>query len=218
MRLAFEVARRDDPDFYLLLNDDTHLEPGALATLLATHRAVARPGRPCVVVGSTADPATGAHSYGGWRRGGRLSPSRISLVPPGDGPIPCDTMNGNCVLVPRDAAARVGNLDAAFTHRMGDLDYGFRARAAGCALVVAPGFPATCRANPGTGLWVEPTIGARELWRRLMGPKGLPPREWRTFTSRHAGPLWPLHFAWPYLKHGAQALRRALRPAVGGAR
>jgi GT2 family glycosyltransferase len=36
MRRAFEVAMRDDPDFYLFLNDDTRVAAGALARMLAT--------------------------------------------------------------------------------------------------------------------------------------------------------------------------------------
>lgn len=210
MRRAFEVAAQDDPDFFLLLNDDTHLLPGALARLLATHRALTAEGEgACVVVGATVDPETGLQSYGGWRQGPRLNPARLTLVPPAEAPQRCDTMNGNCVLVPRAVAARVGNLDAAFTHRMGDLDYGFRATRAGCRLWIAPGYAGECLANSGRGLWVEAALGARERWRRLLGPKGLPPAEWLVYTSRHCGPLWPAHFAWPYLKNGWQSLARA---------
>jgi len=77
---------------------------------------------------------------------------------------------------------------------------------------VAPGFAGECVGNSGQGLWVEASLGALELWGRLLGPKGLPPREWALFTSRHYGPFWPVYFGWPYLKHGWQALRDALRP------
>ena len=209
MRRAFEVARREDPDFYLLLNDDTKLLPGALARLLSTHRDLSRGGaQRCIIVGSTLDPVTRTQSYGGWVRGGRLNPARIRTVEPGPLPKRCDTMNGNCVLVPRDVVACVGNLDATFTHRMGDLDYGFRAGRAGCSLWVAPGYTGECVANSGKGLWVETSLGTQEQWRRLLGPKGLPPAEWLVFTSRHFGPFWPLHFVWPYLKLWWNALRR----------
>lgn len=212
MRRALEVARADDPDFYLLLNDDTHLRPGALRTLLATHAERARTeGRAGVVVGSTVDPGTGRHSYGGWRRGGRLVPIRMTLLAPGEEPLPCDTMHGNCVLVPREVVRSIGGLDAAYTHSMGDLDYGFRVVRAGFGLWLAPGYLAECRANSGEGLFSEAALAPRERWRRLLGPKGLPPGEWLTFTSRHAGPLWPLSFCWPYLKVWLGALRRRPR-------
>lgn len=217
MRRAFEAARADDPDFYLLLNDDTRLRPGALRTLLETHDARTRAeGRACLVVGSTLDPATGRHSYGGWRRGGRLVPLRMTLVAPEDAPRRCDTMHGNCVLVPREVVERIGGLDAAYTHAMGDLDYGFRAVRAGFGLWLAPGYLAECQANSGQGLFSEDALAPRERWRRLLGPKGLPPGEWLTFTSRHGGPLWPLSFGWPYLKIWLGALRRPPRARGAG--
>jgi len=210
MRRAFEVAHAEDPDFYLLLNDDTDLLPGALRTLLEVHDERRRAeGRECLVVGSTVDPLTGRHSYGGWRRGGRLNPVKLTRIPPGPEPRPCHTVHGNCVLVPREVVRSIGILDAAFTHAMGDLDYGFRAAQAGFGLWIAPGYLAECVENSGQGLFVDASLGPREQWRRLLGPKGLPPSEWLTFTSRHAGPLWPVNFCWPYLKIWLGALRRA---------
>lgn len=210
-RLALDDAREDDPDFYLLLNDDTHLLPGALGSLVAVHDALAAAsGDPCAVVGSTRDPVTGARSYGGWARGSRLLPGRLRPVPPGDAPRRCDTMNGNCVLLPRAVVARVGNLDPAFTHSMGDLDYGFRASAAGCALWVAPGYAGTCAENAGHARWADGALGARERLRQVLGPKGLPFREWLLFSSRHYGPLWPAFFLSPYAKNALRALRDAL--------
>jgi GT2 family glycosyltransferase len=214
MRKAFDVAMGEDPDFYLLLNDDTRLVAGALDAMLAVHAQRQGAGETaCIVVGTTVDPATGAPSYGGWLRGPWFNPVRLQMVQPGTGARPCHTMNCNCVLVPREVARRVGNLDPVFTHRMGDLDYGLRALEAGCTLWVAPGFVGECAANTGKGLWVEPALGARQLWRRLLGPKGLPPGAWLTFTSRHSGPFWPAYFAWPYLKYAWRTLRGLARPA-----
>lgn len=212
MRLAFATAMEGDPDFYLLLNDDTRLAPDALARLLATHAQKGGPGRPpCLVVGSTVDPGTGLQSYGGWTKGPWWNPAAFRLVAPGPEPLPCHTLNCNIALVPRDVAERAGNLDPAFTHSMGDIDYGLRALRAGCALWVAPGFLGECAANTGKGLWSEGALGPRELWKRLLGPKGLPPSEWGTFTSRHYGPFWPVHFAWPYAKAAGRALGLARR-------
>jgi len=211
MRLAFSVAMQEDPDFYLLVNDDTRLLPDALDRLLAAHAERTRTGaRPCIVVGSTVDPGSGRQSYGGMLKGPRFNPGAFRMVEPGAEPLPCHTMNGNCALVPRDVARRVGNLDVAFTHSMGDIDYGLRALRAGCALWVAPGYLGECAANTGRGLWSERDLRPLDLWRRLLGPKGLPPSEWVIFTFRHYGPFWPLHFAWPYAKAGWKALSRWL--------
>jgi len=209
MRLALEVARREDPEYYLLLNDDTTLLPGALERLLATHRALVAGGHvACMVIGSTRDPTTGSHSYGGWLRGPWYHPARFVRVPPGAEVRRCDTVNGNCVLIPRDALERICGLDPAFTHAMGDTDLGLRAGRAGCSLWVAPGWLGECVENVGKGMWQDAGLDGGERWRLLLGPKGLPPREWLTFTSRHSGPFWPVHFAWPYLKIGWARLRR----------
>jgi len=40
----------------------------------------------------------------------------------------CDTINGNCVLVPAQIANELGALESAYAHGMGDIDYGLRAK------------------------------------------------------------------------------------------
>jgi GT2 family glycosyltransferase len=201
MRLAFGEALKGDHDFYLWLNDDTLLDSGALAALLRTHEAVrAAAGAEVIVTGTTRSPDDGRPTYGGVERRSRLRRTRFSLVVPGDIPVECETMNGNCVLVPRQVAERVGNLDGAFVHGMGDFDYGLRARAAGFSVWVMPGFVGFCGKNPLLGTFYDGSLPVRERWRRMHSPKGLPPGEWKVFCRRHAGPFWPIFFLWPYVR------------------
>lgn len=197
MRAAWAHARHDDVDAYLWLNDDTTLDPDALDRMLAVHADAPR----AIVVGSVRDPATGAVTYSGVDRPDPRRPLAFRRVEPGDVPRAVETMNGNCVLVPRAVVDRIGLLDAVFTHGMGDFDYGLRARAAGFEVLLAPGTVGTCAANAPSG---DRTVG-QEL-DHLRGPKGLPPREWRVFAQRWAGPLWPLYFASPYVR---RLVRRA---------
>jgi GT2 family glycosyltransferase len=132
MRVAFAHAHADDPDHYLWLNDDVELDPDAIARLYAAHGELTdrRPAA-AIVVGNTRDPQTGQHTYGGLVRPDRLRRMRYSLVEPTAELQQVETMNGNCVLIPRAVAARTGNLAAAYTHGMGDYDYGHRATRAG---------------------------------------------------------------------------------------
>jgi GT2 family glycosyltransferase len=109
-------------------------------------------------------------------------------------------MNGNCVLIPRAIAKEVGNLDAAFRHGMGDLDYGLRSRKAGFAIYIAAGYAGTCAVNPAQGTWRDRTVSFTARWRNLVSAKVLPPKEWMLYTRRHCGPLWPLHAISPYVK------------------
>jgi GT2 family glycosyltransferase len=199
MRRAFDVALEQGHDGYVLLNDDTHLESDAIGRLVRLADSLTDQG-PVVVVGSTRDPQTGELSYGGWRRTSRWLRNKVERVPPGAEPRPCDTFNANCVLIGGGVAAELGSLDAGFTHGMGDFDYGFRAADAGFALWVAPGFVGTCAANPGIGLWVDKRLPLQRRWRLLLGPKGLPPREWWRYCRRHAGLGWPFLWLKPYLQ------------------
>lgn len=201
MRRAFAAALEQDFDFYLWLNDDTALDPDAVARLLAAQERVAGDGTaPAIVVGSTRDPRTGAITYGGVARASRFHPFKYRLLSPGEPPQPCHTMNGNCVLIPREAAARVGNIGSEFGHGMGDFDYGLRARRAGCGIWVAPGTVGTCaRRSPAGGLR-DPRSSLRESLRVMFSPKGLPPGEYLVYARRHGGPLWPIYWALPYVR------------------
>jgi GT2 family glycosyltransferase len=215
MRLAFGTAIERDHDAYLWMNDDTVLDDGALARLVDTWDELAARGeQAAIVVGTTRDPETGELTYGGRVRTDPARPLQFELVEPGDEPLQCDTMNGNTVLIPRAVVERIGNIDPAYVQKMGDLDYGLRARAAGCSVWVAPGTIGTCAKHPARRTDQQPL---RDELRRLWSTKELPPGPWATFTRRWGGTLWPLRWASPYLKRSARlaAERVTSRPARG---
>ncbi|MBL8447861.1 MAG: glycosyltransferase family 2 protein [Zoogloeaceae bacterium] len=205
MRLVFGEALARGFDFYLLLNDDTHLHPHALEAMVrAGNAALESLGRPAIVVGSVADPEGGGLSYGGWvaRRGGLWPLSWPSWEKAAPDPVQwreCATMNGNCVLIPAAVAERVGNLDPTFRHVGGDLDYGLRARQAGFPVVIAPGFVGVCALNRGLPPWRDRRRSLVQRWSALRGPKGFPVAGWAAFVRRHKGPLWVIPWALPYL-------------------
>jgi GT2 family glycosyltransferase len=186
------------PDFVLWLNDDTEVSPEALAVLLQAARQPGPRGDGCVIVGGVGD--AGVPSYGGrvrpswWRR------TAWQLVMPADVVQPIETFDGNLVLIDRLARDRVGNLDPAYEHAMGDYDWGLRARAAGVGLWLAPGVLGRCADNARSGGFTDPAVPLRVRWRHLLSPKGLPWRSWLRFTWRHAGWAWPIYFVWPYLR------------------
>lgn len=201
MRQAIAAAMEIGHEFYLLVNDDTRLEETAIPRLLKTYSELESAGYPTpIVIGSTRDEQTGLQTYGGMERVGSFR-TKFRLVPPDDKvPKPCDTFNANCVLLSAKVMARVGNLSSAFTHSMGDFDYGLRARAAGFTVWVVPGFIGSCSRNRMAGRWRDGTLPFRVRWRLLMSPKGLPPREWLTFSRRHALHVWPVTFVSPYIR------------------
>lgn len=202
MRRALAAARAGDYDYYLWVNDDTRLDDGALALLLRTEQALhRRADGPVIVTGSTRHPDTGEVTYGGVVRPSRWRRLHWELVAPADVPVPCETMNGNAVLVPRAVVDCVGNIDPRFSHAMGDYDYGLRARRAGCSVWVAPGTVGTCASHPRRRSDQQPLISE---WRRLWSTKQLSPRSWAVFARRWGGRLWPLYWLSPYVRRSAR--------------
>ncbi|WP_449420238.1 glycosyltransferase family 2 protein [Phormidium nigroviride] len=205
MRFAFTEAMKDDPDYYLWLNDDTILYPEAISTLLATSKQLLERGETkAIVSGSTCDPQTGKTTYGGVVRDNFLLPFRYRVLEPTQEVQSCGTIHGNCVLIPRNVAQIVGNLDPAFVHYIADWDYGLRAKQKGCTVWIAKGHLATCSLNP----QVTQTAASNltEGLQKMSTPKGLafkdatlqPASEWKVFTQRHGGLFWPIYWLLPY--------------------
>lgn len=217
MRLAFMKAVHLGFDYYWWLNDDTLLFDNAISLLLKTAEEVRREnGRDGVIVGSTIDPVTGKLSYGGSVGRTRWKPLGFKRIDPSDRPIRCDTMNGNCVLIPAAVVEAIGIISD-YRHYFGDTDYGLRASDAGFGCWVAPGFIGECRLNI-KGDWKNPHKSFLERLRDLYTPKGLPPGEWKRFVKAHTGRAWPYYYIKPWLRVLFPNLRQneETRPHQGG--
>ena len=201
-RTAFGEALKSDRDYYLWLNDDTNLYPEAIAKLLSTASHIAETEvLNAVIVGSTCDTKTGNLTYGGMVRSSWWHPLKFKLVQPTEEPQICHTMNGNCVLIPRFVAEKVGNLDPNFVHSTGDIDYGLRVRNQGCSVWLAPGYVGECTTNPiEEDIWGSPNLTLAQRFKKIRQPKGLPVEEWKVFARRHAGPLWMFYWGLPYVR------------------
>ena len=210
MRVAFAAAMQRGFDYYLWLNDDTLLYPYALSTLLVTEEEFEnKQGKSAVIVGSTQAEPGSAVTYGGQVRISHWIPNKYQLVTPTDIAITCDTMNGNCVLIPCGIAKEVGNLDVAFVHAMGDTDYGLRTWNAGFQVVVMPGYAGQCERNSVVNTFADTRLGVQERFKKILGKKGLPFRAWYVFTKRHCGILWVIFWLWPYFRLAISSAIRA---------
>jgi len=195
-------------DAFLLLNDDTVLDVGALSSLadLMVQE------RDAIVVGATRDPTSGGLTYGGVVRAAAWHPGKMRRLPIGAEPQEADTFNANCVLVPKQVHEVVGMLDATFVHGMSDFDYGLRARRAGFRIVVAPGTLGTCSRNVVTGTWEDASLPLRRRLALLDSPKGLPRREWGAYLRRHGPWFWRLLAVMPTARVFVTWLARAVTP------
>jgi GT2 family glycosyltransferase len=213
MRLAIHSAIRAGCDYILLLNDDTFLFPSAVTTLFAAYEAATKDeGKSPCIVGVTVDERNGFPTYGGRVSWGGLHATRYRLAFSTQDMLECDTFNGNCVLIPSQVITQVGNLDPVFVHKMGDYDYGHRISKHGFPIMSAPGFVGFCS----EGDTSYHTCQGNNAWQRLRSvihPKRFPPRAWLAFTRRHAGPLWLLHWIYPYVMAVVQRVPSAPPPA-----
>lgn len=201
MRLAFAEAMQRDYEYYLWLNDDTILESDTLERLLTIHRELSLRGH-CnsIVVGSTKDPLTGKPSYGGAVKSQNWYSNKYEFLEPSQVLRECDTMFGNCVLIPRSVKRKVGNIDAAFIHCLGDLDYGLRASKLGCSIWVAPGYIGTCGKNSIRNSWADTNLPLLERLKKVVQPKGFPLKSWTVFCIRHSGLFWIFYWFLPYIR------------------
>jgi GT2 family glycosyltransferase len=140
------------------------------------------------------------------------NPLKFKLIEPGDRPLRCDTVNGNCVLIPRDVMEEVGHIDPSFTHGIGDFDFGLRAVRMGCGLWITPGHVGSCRRNDTRGTWLDPTIGLAKRLRMVNDVKAFPLRERVKFARRHTGVRWFMYPACAYASVVWSWMRNVFRP------
>ena len=115
--------------YVLILNEDTELEPGAVAELVRFCDADAR----CGAAGPVIVGPDGLVEPSLFPFPSVSSEFRASLLPgrPGDGPAPTGWLNGSCVLARADALREVGPLDERFFIFFEDTDLCVRLARAG---------------------------------------------------------------------------------------
>ena len=189
MRKSWQEAVKDNPDFYLLINDDTTLYNHAISSVLQTYQdAWHQFKKPAICVGSTLDSASGKRSYGGRKLS---SPKKIInyMVENNESLAECDLGNANIMLVPREIVEQTGILSEAYTHGIADYDYTLSAKKKGFPIVVAPGILGLCDDDHGNS-WKPQNTKLAERIRYSFSPKGLAYNEYLYFIKKH----FPLHY------------------------
>ncbi len=180
MYTAWETASKaKDYDYYLWLNDDTHLFEDAIEKLLTCSVEYLNK---AIIVGATVDTAThNKVTYGGRIKG---------KIPKPKGDIKeVDYFNGNIVLVPQAVYQVLGNLDRYFTHSKGDFDYGLRAKNSGIKLYQVGETLGECDEHESLDTWCNPNVPFKKRWSLLHRPNGMPPKETFYLEKRHIGLL-----------------------------
>lgn len=192
MRLGWECALKEGADYFLWLNDDTVVFSRAIEDVLRVTIALeASQGNVGAVVGTIADERSGDAIYGGRTK---LLGSGFGPVIRGDSkPVECDYINGNFTLIPIKAVCKIGIISEAFTHGLGDFDYGLRLKKAGMTCWVAGGFQGEGCLNSVEGTWMDETLSPFDRYAKTNMINQCPPvGEWDIYIRRHFGIFYPL--------------------------
>jgi GT2 family glycosyltransferase len=190
MRKAWSVAAVTNPDFYLLLNDDTVLFSNAIRSLFDI---CPDPETHTIAVGAICDPKSGDWTYGGLQ-------SDEPFKNEADTPRICRTMNANCALVPRVVFQKIGMFYHGYRHAMGDMDYGLLATKKGMSVHETPIFIGECKRNSAAGTWRDKSLYRFVRMKKMLSHKGLPPCEWFFYCWRNCGHAWLRYFVSPYIR------------------
>ena len=197
MRNSWTMAQTTNPDYYLLLNDDTVLVDDCISRLLKYYK-LPTAGTADITIGSTIDSKTLKVSYGGHKLYNKNSVTHYSVSSDTDY-LECDLANANIMLVPRETVRRIGILSDAFTHSIADFDYTLRAGQAGIKVIVVPGILGDCTDDNLVAAKQKPP-GLQQRLKHLRSPKGLAYQEYMGFIRTHFPKHVPIVFTKIWLK------------------
>jgi GT2 family glycosyltransferase len=193
MRSSWSEALKTDPDYYLLLNDDTLLKTDAIRKLLSYYD-VHGTAPNAIAIGSTIDAANQSISYGGRKLYNQKKVQNYTAYSETDY-VECDMANANIMLVPREIVKQIGILSSRYTHSIADFDYTLTAKKAGFKAVVMPGVLGNCIDDHGNN-WQSANVSLKDRIRYLKSPKGLAYKEYMQFIKVH----FPSHVPEAFIK------------------
>ena len=171
MLTSWIEAAKLDFDYYLWLNDDTVLFNDSLQKLINASKSY---NDNSIIVGSTCDNEGSKNTTYGGRKFGR---SYKLIIPDDEKCIPCDTFNGNIVLIPQKVFKSVGVNDSYFHHSFGDIDYGLSASKKGFINYIAPGYYGICKRNNPIPVFRRKCYSLIKRYKLLYSPLGFNPKE-----------------------------------------
>lgn len=169
MLKSWQAASKNQPDYYLWLNDDTILNSDAIERLYAISQ---KKENQAIIVGST------CNSEGKLTYGGRKADKKHTIIPIDEKEeIECQTFNGNIVLIPAYVYNKLGYNDPYFHHSFGDIEYGLRASKQGIKSFIAPGYYGICERNNPIPIFRRKQYPLFKRYRLLYSPLGFNPIE-----------------------------------------
>ncbi|MBR2761838.1 MAG: glycosyltransferase family 2 protein [Solobacterium sp.] len=197
MRWAIEEAKKRDDrgyDYCLMFNDDVRFFPHCIEYLAEKRDDV-------VWVGPTRNEK-GSHIYSGVSRKSRFVPKYTHLLAEDEAGVKCETLNGNCVLIPWKIFMAVPNIPKIYRHSFGDYEYGFGITRAGYDIMVPSQFAGICNdETKKENSWLDSSLPLAVRLQKKESVKGLPFREYFYYLHRNFSlPTAVVYSLSPYIK------------------
>jgi len=191
------VLAKDDYDFFLLLNDDVVLQPGAIRRLLVVRKLSAYPQN--IIMGTVQDSSGNYITYGGQKIINKITGNAVFLQPDTSKLMPCEIGNANIMLVDKATVNKIGILSELYTHGIADYDYTLTGVKSGVKSWVAPGYYGFCD-NDHVMTWLPHGTPLKKRIEYLYSPKGLGYKQYLHYTRVHFPLSLPLIFVKLWVK------------------
>ncbi len=182
MRILIDAAKKTGRtyDYCLMFNDDVQFYDHCIEYLVSK----AEQDR-AVWVGPTCDEQ-GKLVYSGIVRRSKWRPKYRHLLAPDEKGLACETLNGNCVLIPWEIFLDVENMPSCYTHNFGDYDYGFSITRKGYRIMVPDQFIGFCKNDTKIeNSWEDSSLPLKERLKKKESVKGLPFWEYFSYLNRN---------------------------------
>ena len=196
-KIIAEAKKTEKPyDFCLMFNDDVKFYDHCIEYLVSKAEQ-----KEAVWVGPTCDEQ-GKLVYSGIVRRSKWKPKCKHLLAPDENGLPCETLNGNCVLIPWKIFMDVGNMPETYTHNFGDYDYGFSITRKGYQIMVPDQFIGMCKNDTKIeNSWQDRSLPLKVRLKKKESVKGLPFKEYFCYLNRNFNPLTAVVYSLtPYVK------------------
>ncbi len=195
MNLAWKKARETyEYDFYLWLNDDTNLNIKSLEIIFEDYRVAPNKS---ILVGVTSD-VNGNITYGG------RNSTEGEIISPNGTIQRVNYINGNFVLIPKNVFNQLGYIDKRYSHALGDIDYGLRAKNKDVNIFISSKIIGNCSRNKIRSYEsiIKTLDNEKNLFKRMVKLNRslvLPFKEYYYFNKKHFGLVKTIKFIFGYL-------------------
>ena len=187
MYMAMRRAYEDNPDFFLMVNDDVDFGVDSFSTMMKSYEKM---DCCCGIVGTTLAQENNEITYGGRNRNDQI-------VEPSKEMNRCMWANWNCFLIGREVVELIGLIDWKYEHSYGDFDYSYRMYKKNIPIYVAMKPIGRCDNNPSRGTYQDVTLNRKKRMENLFSPKGLPVYSFFRFNIKVHG--WTSVFKYIYI-------------------